>query len=772
MSRGRFAILCGVFVLTGATALCLQVVWHRVLALHSGLDLGSATTVVVAFLAGLALGNVAGGRLADRIGPQRSLLALAGFEAGVASFAIVSVQFLVHLPRLLVPDAAGAVAGFAVYAVALLVPTLLMGATIPLAAEVVNGPEQADRRRVGWLYGLNSIGAAAGAIITGWVLLGSFGAFTTARIAAVAGWSAAVVLWILHRTTPAAPERAIPESATPGDPEAASVASRASVGPWVLMYAISGAVAIGLQQVFFRVVDLLMRSNAYTFSLTLGLYLSCFGAGAAAGSRLTRTVRDPRRAFLFAQLWVAIGAALPVIILSKVMPGLGVDGGLSEWLSGSGFRGGVWNPGGGSPASLLIRFALVLPVLVLGPAVVAMGISFPLVERIVTESGTAVGRRTGDLLAANTVGNVAGGLVTTFVLIDLIGTGGTLRVLCGIAAASAIAGLMLLVPTRRTTVAIAGGAAVLIIAALPTNAQLWSALHGGDGHKLHVAEDRTCVSAMKVHPDGRTVLSINGADQNDYPFDDFHVLIGLLPVLAHPDPNEVLAVGLGIGSTSFAALADTRTDRVSTAELCGGNKTLVEQLREGRPEFGALIDDPRHANEVRDGRSVLRAGDGGLDVVVIDTLIPQSASSGNTYSREFYELVDSRLSADGIFAQWVPTGRVVDTAASVFSHIVTVEVPSYDSTFMLASRSPIALDRAELQERFERQAADRFTAEQRRRLENELAQLKVTCIEPTSVPPEDGWNLDLLPRDEFFLNQPVRSTADGIDRLAKECTDA
>jgi spermidine synthase len=159
---------------------------------------------------------------------------------------------------------------------------------------------------------------------------------------------------------------------------------------------------------------------------------------------------------------------------------------------------------------------------------------------------------------------------------------------------------------------------------------------------------------------------------------------------------------------------------------------------------------------VADGRRVLQDGEGDLDLVVVDTLLPESASSGAAYSQEFYELVRERLSEDGLFAQWVPTDRVLATAARAFPHVATVDVPSYASTFLVASPSPLRLDPDALSTAFDEVAGD-FSDEQADRLRHVLATLELTCVRAGGPPPAasaDLLNTDLHPLDEFFLNNP------------------
>ncbi len=199
-----------VFLLTGFSALTLQVTWQRVLSLHSGVDLVSFTTVVAAFLAGLGLGNLLGGWLADRLGPRRSVGAFSLSNIGIGLFAWVSVWLFYDLYRDQAASLESTWASFAWNTAFLMVPTILMGLSLPLVARAVVDRVEDAGSVVGRLYSVNTLGAAAGAAVSGWLLLGTFGFTTTVRLAGCCNLAAALlVLPLARRARP--PAREVPE---------------------------------------------------------------------------------------------------------------------------------------------------------------------------------------------------------------------------------------------------------------------------------------------------------------------------------------------------------------------------------------------------------------------------------------------------------------------------------------------------------------------------------------------------------------------------------
>ncbi len=758
---------------TGASALALQVAWQRVLALRSGVDLLSMTVTVAAFLFGLGVGSAVGGRLADRIGAAASARWFAVLNLAVAAAAAVSVPLLSGL----VPAGASPAVQFAATFAAVAAPTLLMGATLPLLARaVVPRPEDAGAV-VGRLVAVNTLGGAVGALVAGWYVIGTLGLVAATRLAAV-GYLAAGLLawWAVPRVragsagvAPDAPGAAdVPDgdggATVPADDAAPDGAPR-RVWPWLVVVAVTGAVALGLQTVFFRVVDAAMRSNAYSFPYVLAGYLVLWAAGAAAGSRAVRRVGPPRRWFLGTQLAVAGATALCWTVLVRLVPSTPLWGPLRQWFNSDGLAGGF----GGVTAGPVFVAAVVVPVLLMALPVLLMGFALPFAQALVTRDLRSLGRRTGLLGAAQFAGNVGGTLLTGLVLLDRLGTGGTARLLVGALLLAVVVAALATRPAgavpdlsgaagpgraRRAAGVVGVGLVALLVLAMPGTQGLWSFLHdGAEAPELLVEDDRSCGTVVKVFGDRSAQLHINGASQNGYPFDDFHVLVGLTPALVAEDPSRAMVVGLGAGSTTAGLLADPQVRSVSTVELCGGIERILRRLAPGRPELASMLADPRSELRTGDGRTALQSGGkGDLDVVVTDTMRTTSAASGNTFSVEYYRLIRDRLAPDGVVATWIPTGRVLNSLRAVFPHIAIVTVDAYNgSRFAVASMRPLDLDPARLRARFD---AASIPEADRARLWGVVSSITDACDAGAPVPADDELNHDTNPRDEYFVNNP------------------
>jgi len=294
----------------------------------------------------------------------------------------------------------------------------------------------------------------------------------------------------------------------------------------------------------------------------------------------------------------------------------------------------------------------------------------------------------------------------------------------------------------------------VLLVSFPSNEQLWGFLHGATPERFTLVEERTCVNALVQHGDTQ-MLHLNAAAQNGLPYDDFHLLIGLLPALLHPNPQRSLAVGLGIGATPYGMLLDPRMQSVETVEICAGLGALLADIGErGARDSRRLLEDPRLHLAFGDGRKRLLTAEQPYDVITVDALRPQSAYSGNVYSVEFYRLVADRLAPGGLFAQWVPTERVLASVAEVFPHVATAVGPGA-AQLLIASNEPIPDDRAQVLARFRAQPRGSLSAEQGASLDWFFEHTELVHVrrgEPRAASTLEV-NHDLHPRDEYFLNE-------------------
>lgn len=740
MPRLMLAFFC-----SGFAALLCQIVWQRMLGIFAGSDTISAALVVGAFLAGLGLGSILGARVADRLTARRALLWFALCEAGIALCALLSKGFLYDWLALgMAGRVDSPVAIFALCFAGLVVPTTLMGASLPLLSRAVATSLETVAERIAWLYGLNTLGAGLGALVGGWLVVGNVGFVGALGCAAVLNLSAAgLALSLLRGMRAAEAAGSAPAAAT----AAASGRALGGLPLWCLLVFLSGYVIVALEIVWVRLLGQVGQYHAYLFPTVLGVFLLADGIGMAVAARMVRRMADPRPAFFITQgagfvlaaaLIGALWLALPHPPLSQIMA-------VDDWRF--------------TLAPMLVSTTLI--VLVVGPPAFLIGMTFPFVQRAVQRDLASVGARVGWVQLANIAGNAAGSIGTGLVTLHLLGTMGTLVLLAAVSLAlllgwlwqaRAEAGL----PRRRPEMALAAACAGAILL-LPSNDSFWRRMHGqAPGSFAAWAEDRSGVAFYREVPEDpehdRGRFFIMGHSQGMVPFLPVHILLGAIGPLVHPAPESVLAIGVGSSGTPWGAVISPETRQVRAIELI---KPVLDTLREiaaARPEgpVAALLHDPRVRFEYGDGRRALARGDERYDVIEADAVLPQTSHSGLLYSAEFLEQVRARLKPGGLYVQWAPTARVVETFVAVFPHAVLLQ----PFPVLIGSNDPIAFDQARLLARL----ADPAVLAHARRGNPAIQDLAKEVAGPVHVwtpgAPRDPPPLtDMFPRDEFFANQ-------------------
>ena len=777
--RPPLALALAVFFASGFAALLYQVIWQRMLALFSGGDVFSVTIIVAAFMAGLGCGNLAGGHLADRVSRDRCLALFAAAETAIAVFALASrwifYDFLYgRFGAVELPGPALAAVLFA----AVLWPTFFMGLSLPLLARGLSTSVASAARTVGALYGFNTLGAAVGAFATTWFLLRHFPMEQCLWFGAALNFGCAAAAFPLARSV-----RSSTAAATPASVAATPDASRSGgpvlgLGAWLLVYSLSGAIALSLEIAWFRALGVMLKSTSFTFGTLLAVYLSGVASGSIVGSRLVeRGVRDPAARFLWIQTGVAVYAGLSLALLVGALghidalsdlwtyfqrqEGLPLSQALHE------LAGGAAAADGERAAPLFLALYGLLPLVLIGPPTFLMGLSFPYLQKAVQTDGHYLGRRVGWLQTANIAGSLFGSIVTGFVLLPLLGTAGTFRLLVGLAAVFPLLRLFTREASQRPprlAIAAGLGGVALAFAALPGGQPFWAALHGAAPDEILFVEDAAGVSLLRDPTPERPehLVMAGGLALSSFPFgryEGIHTLLGALPVLIHPDPRRVAVIGVGSGDTAYGAAGRAEVESVIAVEILGSQISLLRDFdaQGGDPGLHALLSDPRIEIRVDDGRALLRRDREHFDVIEADALRPTSAYAGNLYSLEYFALLRERLAPGGLAVTWIPTERVLTTFVKSFPYVLVVDA------IAIGSESPIPFDRAELERRVrDPRVRDHFT-----RAGVDVVALVDRLLEsqPVRIGPAANRkrltdvNRDLFARDEFMVDPPAR--ADG-----------
>ncbi|HTE06487.1 MAG TPA: fused MFS/spermidine synthase [Planctomycetota bacterium] len=647
--RWLMPALLALFVASGASGLILQQLWLRLLSLVFGVTVYAAATTLASFMGGLALGGLLAGRIADRV--RSPLLMLGVVELGVGAFALATAPALAAVQSAWIalhawlPDG-GPVMGVARFLCAgavLLVPTTLMGASLPIIVRSSLRHGGATGPRVGALYAANTAGALAGTLLCGLVLIESVGIAASFRIAAALNLCAGLAALALARS----PALRVPVGATsPAPPDsapgiAAPVAGEDD-GLLLAAFTLSGFVALALEVVWFRALLGVVSATTSAFAFMLAAVLAGIAGGSALAALVARGPRTARRAWMeLALLQTALAAATLVSFRW-----LGSAHAVTAWLAGAA-------ESGSAHGLLLPAVAAALAIL---PPALLMGLAFPLGLRLHVEGRPDVARRTGVFCALNLLGGIAGALVAGFVLVP--GADLDTSVL-SLACASLFGGFMLLLPVAPRAPLLAGsvavaGLALFVAAALSVGDPLgraWGERYPREERLWHADGVQTSV-AVSRRPDGVTVMYLDGLHQaNDSPaMVRYHALIGHMGMLLHADPRRVLCIGLGGGVTAGAAASHPGAE-VDVVEL---SDTVVRAARDffGRAN-GHVLERPNVHLRVDDGRNWLAVSGQRYDVITADIIQPRHAGAGSLYSVEYFRLARAALADGGLMVQWV-----------------------------------------------------------------------------------------------------------------------
>ncbi len=664
---GRLGLLYSLILLSGAAGLIYEVVWARQLTLFMGNTAVANAAVLSAFMLGLALGSLALGRIADRT--ARPLMIYAWLEILIGIYG-ATTPWLFDLLQAGYAQVAGTVgvAGpyshlprFAIAVVAMLVPTFLMGGTLPLLVRHFTARLEDAQPVTSRIYGINTLGATSGAFAAGFLLLPAIGITQTLLFSAFINLLVGVGVYGLLRGGSKAPEarETAPAASNTGTVE------KELRKPWLLLvgFGFSGFAALLYQVVWIHALILVIGVSIYAFSTVLTVYL----AGIALGSLLVGrwfTFEDSQRGLRLA-FWLQMAIALTAIAslgLISHLPVLFVQG--WEHLHGS--------------FVLFQAYMFVLAGLVIIVPTVLLGALFPLITGLWSRSKRAVGRGVGEAYGANAIGTIAGSAVGGLFILDWLGMEHSLYLASSISVLVALVFWYLAGPHRSVSSRWLQGptavvALVLVIAGLPGLDRAMLQAETFRNAEDFVGEDvdgkirryldtfkflyykegiHGTVSVLGWENNGRLgkALMNNGkVDASNNTDMVTQILLGQIPMFLHPDPKEVMVIGLGSGVTAGSVLRSPAVENVDILEI---SPEVVEASGYFREENNNALDDPRAQLMVADARNYLLATDKKFDVIVSEPSHSWVTGVSNLFTRDFLQLAHDHLEEDGILIQW------------------------------------------------------------------------------------------------------------------------
>jgi len=647
-------VLCVLFFLSGFPALIYQLTWQRSLFLVFGVNIESVTIVVTAFMLGLGLGSLAGGWLSKRPNVP-PLPLLAAIELLTAAFGAVSLTIF--------DKAGGWMTGLslpstAVVSLALvLVPTLLMGATLPVLVGHLVRRSGNVGSAVGLLYYVNTLGAGAACLACAVLLFPFFGMSGSVYVAVAMNVAVALGALAAHGLDSRQAQPALPAAAS--GRKHGPVVGRATA---LALAATGGFVSLSYEIFFFRTISYASGSSATAFAVVLSAFLVGIASGSRKAGEDCETL--PREALMRRLVNLLMIASVAGILFLPVLSHL-------AWI-GDGIVG--------------------IAVLMVYLVARFWGALLPCLAEVSIASDSRAGMGTATLYLANILGSAAGSVITGFVLMDRFGlvTIGTALVVGGIATIMVlIAVLGIPVAERRRRLAMAAALALVAAGAVPAlSGQLLENLQWKGAPNAErftkVIENRSGIITVT----GQGVVYGHGMYDGRFNTDIMHDTNGIVRPYAlslfHPAPRDVLMVGLSSGSWAQVVANNPDVASLTIIEINPGYVTLIER----EPQVAPLLNNPKVTIVNDDGRRWLRANpDRRFDAIISNTTWYFRASVTNLLSVEFLDLVRHHLNSNGIFFyNTTDSDRVQRTGCLAFSYGARF------TNHMVLSDTPIAWD--------------------------------------------------------------------------------
>jgi spermidine synthase len=694
------ALLLIVFFTGGASALAYEVAWERQLSLAFGVSVYATSAVLTALMGGMALGSWLFGRVAARAAagkadPSAALLRLyALLQAGLGVCALLAALVFPSLPTLYVwvfrrfePDFYTLnVIRFGLAALVLLLPSTLMGGTLPTLSQLLARQERSLGREVGTLYAANTFGGVVGAFAAGLFLIRLLGVNTTIYVAAALDLLIAGIALLLSFRT------ASPLQPSPGQPAAAGPRPRkgkqarrttaASPGQLALVLwgaGLAGLAALGYEVLWTRILAIFSISAVFSFTIMLTIFLTGLALGGALAARWVDRSELPLRLFGYLQLGVGLCAILVLFVFARL-----------PTLLGGLFVADTFGK--------LVTYELVAAAITMLAPAVLMGATFPVAVRIYG-GGEAVGRRVGRLYAVNTLGSTVGPWLAGFVLIPLLGLQRASLTLAIVNLALGSIALLTLTPVPRLPLGGALAAVIVAVLLLPPGVYLGFREETTPSLVFYREGVDATVAVFQVQQPPLKISFVNG--RNEVPTDRYSMrafyLLGHLPPLLHPGATSALVVSFGNGITT-GALSRHAIPEIQAIELVSGQ---IEAAAIYSEENRGVLDYPGLHLTIEDGRNYLLRSEEQFDIITADATHPINTSSWALFTREFYTLASRRLAEDGVMMQWLPFHDlaegdyrdVIKTFQSVFPH-TSLWYTGGTHSFLVATPQP--LDRSDV----------------------------------------------------------------------------
>ena len=686
-----------IFICSGASGLIYEVIWMRQLTLIFGSTVFATSTVLTAFMAGLALGSYYFGRKIDE-STQSPLRIYALLEAGIGAFCLVWPLILAALGAIYVLIHRHITSEFYTLSLirfvltfgVLLIPSTLMGGTLPVLTRFFVKRLEQLGTNIGILYALNTFGAVIGTVAAGFFLIEALGVRWTLGVGIAINFAVAAIALALTQKVSGTEADEPPEETQQSESEDVSYLPERQLVLWAI--GISGFCALAYEVLWTRIMVFFLGSTTYAFATMLAAFLFGIALGSMVFSRWVDRIKQPIAVFGIVQLGIGLFALI-------LMPAFEELYGMSQAFQSTFGSSRFW-------AFFSCFLVMCLPTFL-------MGASFPLVTKIYTGNARQLGRSIGNVYAVNTVGSILGAFCAGFILIPLLGIRPS--IVLTVVLNTGI-GCFLIFRSRQLTetgksllqgvgigmpVLNTGLAVVLLLTVnqpLFLKSTIFKTQRPGDTLIDYNEEVDATVTTLK-DDEGvyRLYVDTNQAADASRWDSPSHRVIAHLPLLLHPRPKQALVVGFGMGLTSHSITQ--HGVRVDAIELSSG--VISAAQKHFTHINGNVFENPLFNYRLNDGRNHILMTKTKYDMISTGIIHPLvSAGSSNIYTADFYRLCRRILSEDGIMCQWVPLHRlpeshykmIVRTFIEVFPHTTLWYKYTPDFVILIGTPEPLRID--------------------------------------------------------------------------------
>jgi len=713
----RWTLLLALFLLSGVSGLIYESIWSRYIRLFVGSAATAQILVLGLFMGGMSGGAFLAGRYVSRI--RTPILAYALIEGVIGLYALAfphlyafaTAQCYEVLFPALGGGAAVAIAKWMVAGLLIGPPCILLGTTFPLMSVGILRRDPARSGEVlSLLYFTNSLGAASGALLSGFVLVAWVGLPGTLMVAAAANLLIMVVA--IGYRTPAPPIRE-------RNPSNASGAEMPVVGIFLAVALGTGLSSFMYEIAWIRLLSMILGSATHSFEVML----SAFILGLALGGLWVRRRMDrwKRPEVILGIIQLIMGLAAVATLPAYVLAVDAIHALLHEVQVHTETMWVQFN---------VLRYALCL--LIMLPATFCAGMTLPLLTHVMLRRGQSE-KVVGQVYGLNTLGALSGAVLAGLVLMPVVQLKGVIVIA---AVVDMGLGLYLLRSAIVDGTAAAGTGRLLRSAAVGTVLTVSfgllfrldpmvlasSVFRNGrkrlqDGyHVLSYVDGRTATvtvvrneglpSYHAIYTNGKPDASVyleHWPEERDPSLgpqiagdEPTQLLMGLVPLMYRPEAKRVAVIGFGSGVTAHTILGSDTLEQLATVEI---EPEMVEGARAFYGVNQRVYDDPRSEVHFDDAKAYFATQREGFDIIASEPTNPWVSGVASLFSVEFYRRTKRHLNEGGLLVQWIQGYELSDALMMTvlaaldreFDDYVVVRIGVRDWAIVASPHGPVGM---------------------------------------------------------------------------------